>query len=297
MYGYTYSVNELNKLGPTIDTRGKTNVEFRNDDNEILARHDTSFDQVNAVLQEVLTELQALRASHNQNTSPRDDSSHPHTSRSNIINDHPHQHLKLWLTKFCGPLTWDEFTKAVQLRFGPTDYKDPSEALTRLKQTTSVAAYQEAFERLSYQVDGLPESFLIGCFIAGLRDEIRIDRKPNQQTRFQPASLTPKASLNPTTGVLGPPPTQRMNQSSNAQPATFLRITNQEARERREKGLCYYCDEKFVAGHRCERPQLFMIEDVPHMNTEDVEGAHPKQEHHEVIPEISFHAIAGTEHP
>ncbi|RVW26324.1 Transposon Tf2-12 polyprotein [Vitis vinifera] len=278
MYGYTYSVNELNKT-----LAEKTNVEFRNDDNEILARHDTSFDQVNAVLQEVLTELQALRASHNQNTSPRDDSSHP-TYFS-------------WLTKFCGPLTWDEFTKAVQLRFGPTDYKDPSEALTRLKQTTSVAAYQEAFERLSYQVDGLPESFLIGCFIAGLRDEIRIDRKPNQQTRFQPASLTPKASLNPTTGVLGPPPNQRMNQSSNAQPATFLRITNQEARERREKGLCYYCDEKFVAGHRCERPQLFMIEDVPHMNTEDVEGAHPKQEHHEVIPEISFHAIAGTEHP
>ena len=33
------------------------------------------------------------------------------------------------------------------------------------------------------------------------------------------------------------------------------------------------------------------------MNTEDVEGAYPEQEHHEVIPEISFHAIAGTEHP
>ena len=33
------------------------------------------------------------------------------------------------------------------------------------------------------------------------------------------------------------------------------------------------------------------------MNTEDVEGAHPEQEHHEVIPEISFHAIVGTEHP
>ncbi|XP_034693910.1 uncharacterized protein LOC117920466 [Vitis riparia] len=354
-----------------MDTRGKTNAEFRNDVNEILARHDTSFDQVNAVLQEVLTELQALRASHNQNSSPHDDSSHPHTSRFNIISDHPHQHLKLsfpkfngddptgwvykaeqyfdfkniapeqqvhlasfhlegialqwhrWLTKFRGPLTWDEFTKAVQLRFGPTDYEDPSEALTRLKQTTSVAAYQEAFEKLSHRVDGLPENFLIGCFIAGLRDEIRIDvkikqprtladtigvarlieernqlqRKPNQQTRFQPTSLTPKASPNPTAGVLGPPPTQRMNQSSNAQPATFRRITNQEARERREKGLCYDCDKKFVAGHSCERPQLFMIEDFPHMNTEDVEGAHPEQEPHEVIPEISFHAIAGTEHP
>ncbi|KAL5556185.1 hypothetical protein UlMin_038421, partial [Ulmus minor] len=321
----------------------------------------------------VLTELQALRASHSQNTSSPEtnESSHPNTSRSNTINDHSHQHLKLsfpkfngydptrwiykaeqyfefksiapeqqvqlasfhlegialqwhrWLTKFRGPLTWDEFTKAIQLRFGPTDYEDPSEALTRLKQTTTIAAYQEAFEKLSHRVDGLPENFLIGFFIAGLRDEIRIDikikqprtladtigmarlieernqlqRKPTQQNRFLPASLTPKASPNPTAGVLGPPPTQRMNQSSNAQPATFRRITNQEARERREKGLCYYCDEKFVAGHRCERPQLFMIEDSLHMNTEDVEGTHPEQEHHEVMPEVSFHAIAGTEHP
>jgi len=29
-----------------------------------------------------------------------------------------------------------------------------------------VSAYQEAFERLSHQVNGLLESFLIGCFIA-----------------------------------------------------------------------------------------------------------------------------------
>jgi hypothetical protein len=29
-------------------------------------------------------------------------------------------------------------------------------------------------------VDGLPENFLIGCFIAGLRDEIRLDVKIKQ---------------------------------------------------------------------------------------------------------------------
>ena len=81
-------ISLVSEPGPTMDTRGKMNVEFRNDVNEILARHDTSFDQVNAVLQEVLTELQALRASHNQNTSPCDDSSHPYTSRSHIISDH-----------------------------------------------------------------------------------------------------------------------------------------------------------------------------------------------------------------
>ncbi|XP_012840500.1 PREDICTED: uncharacterized protein LOC105960834 [Erythranthe guttata] len=40
--------------------------------------------------------------------------------------------------------------------------------------------YQEAFENLSDQEDGLPENFLIGCFIAGLSDEIRLDVKIKQ---------------------------------------------------------------------------------------------------------------------
>ena len=85
-----------------------------------------------------------------------------------------------WLTKFRGPLSWNDFTKAILLRFGPIEYEDPSKALSRLKQTTTVAAYQEAFEGLSHQVDRLPEPFLIGCFIVGLRDDIRLDVKIKQ---------------------------------------------------------------------------------------------------------------------
>ncbi|KAL5753569.1 hypothetical protein ACOSP7_021789 [Xanthoceras sorbifolium] len=84
--------------------------------------------------------------------------------------------------KFRGSLTWDEFTKAVLLHFGPIDYEDPSEALSRLKQTTNVVAYQEAFKKLSHQVDGLPKNFLIDCFITGLQDDIRLDVKIKQSS-------------------------------------------------------------------------------------------------------------------
>ena len=49
-----------------MDTRGKTNAEFRNDVTTTLARHEARFDQVNAALQAVLTELQALCHSRNQ---------------------------------------------------------------------------------------------------------------------------------------------------------------------------------------------------------------------------------------
>jgi hypothetical protein len=76
-----------------MDTHGKMNAEFHNNVNEILARHEISFDPVNIALQVVLTKLQALQAS-------RDESSHQHTSRSNTINDHSHRHLKFSFPKF-----------------------------------------------------------------------------------------------------------------------------------------------------------------------------------------------------
>jgi len=120
------------------------------------------------------------------------------------------------------------------LRFGPTEYEDPSESLTRLRQTTIVAAYQEAFESLSHQVDGLPKGFLIACFVAGLRDDIRIDvkikqphtlvdaievarlieernllhKKYNLPTHSSHTMLASRAPTNPTAGILRPPPSQ-----------------------------------------------------------------------------------------
>jgi hypothetical protein len=157
-----------------------------------------------------------------------------------------------WMTKFQGPLTWEELTKAILRCFGPTNFEDPSKALSRLRQTTTIAAYQEEFEKLSHQVDGLPETFLIGCFIAGLRDDIRLDVKIKHLTtlsetidvarlieeqnqlqkkvthpyRTQPTAATTKTSVSTTVGVLRPPPNlrQNMNPTSNVR-----RISNQEA--------------------------------------------------------------------
>jgi hypothetical protein len=111
-----------------------------------------------------------------------------------------------------------------------------------------VATYQEAFESLSHQVDGLPEGFLIGCFVAGLRDDIRIDVKikqphtladaievarlieehnllhkksslPTHSSHIMLASIAP---TNPTAGILRPPTSQQ----ANPPPTSFRRITN-----------------------------------------------------------------------
>ena len=44
-------------------TRNQSHVEFRNEVQEILSRHESSLDQVHATLQTVLSELQSLHAS------------------------------------------------------------------------------------------------------------------------------------------------------------------------------------------------------------------------------------------
>lgn len=61
--------------------------------------------------------------------------------------------------------------------FGPTDDENPSEYLHLLRQLKTVADYIETFERLSHRIDDLPESFLVGCFINGLKKEIRLEVK------------------------------------------------------------------------------------------------------------------------
>ena len=40
-----------------------------------------------------------------------------------------------------------------------------------------------------------------------------------------------------------------------------------------------------------------MIEDLPYLGSEDVNGVQFEQDTQETTPEISFHAMAGTEHP
>ncbi|KAF5472114.1 hypothetical protein F2P56_008854 [Juglans regia] len=69
---------------------------------------------------------------------------------------------------------WEAFSRALLLHFGHTAYDDPLEALTRLKQTSTVASYMNQFEGLANRLRGLSDSQKLSCFLNGLKDEIRI---------------------------------------------------------------------------------------------------------------------------
>ena len=57
-------------------------------------------------------------------------------------------------------------------------------------QTGSVLEYQEAFEELSNKVDGLSKSFLLSCFVFGLKPNIQ-----HEVASFQPNSLSKAMAL------------------------------------------------------------------------------------------------------
>ena len=73
-------------------------------------------------------------------------------------------------------------------------------------------------------------------------------------------------------------------------PLAVRRMSPAELKERREKGPCYNCNERFEPGHRCKK--LFLIEAC---TTEedgdlDMEVEGPFEEE---APGISLHAISG----
>lgn len=80
-----------------------------------------------------------------------------------------------WMERSNAIASWEDFTKGLLIRFGPSPYEDPTGTLTKLQQTTTVEEYQTRFEELTNRTEGLNESFMVSCFMRGLEDDIRLN--------------------------------------------------------------------------------------------------------------------------
>ncbi|KAJ0925632.1 putative retrotransposon gag domain-containing protein [Helianthus annuus] len=272
-----------------MENRKRTNAEFQQDTEARFAQHDAMFEKILSEMQSLHVSLQGLRDNNSIGSSSGGGKPITNTHKPYLklafpryngedpagwlyqaeqyfafqqVADDDKVHLASfhldgialqwhrWLEKSKGPMSWVEFSKAVHSRFGPTDFEDPAEALTRLEQVTTVVAYQQEFERLSHRVDGLPESFLVGCFMGGLKDEIRLEVKLKSPRSLsdtigmarlveerlklvQSPNLveTPLGGplLNPTSGILGSTPTNKL---SSPAPSQVRRLTSAEIRDR-----------------------------------------------------------------
>lgn len=87
----------------------------------------------------------------------------------------------------------------------------------------------------------------------------------NSTSKIPPKTPTPNSFIRPPHPQ--PQPALRLPAPQRAEP-TFQRrnlypvrrISSNQMQEIREKGLCYFCDEKFHAGHKCNRTRLYLLE-------------------------------------
>jgi hypothetical protein len=78
------------------------------------------------------------------------------------------------------------------------------------------------------------------------------------------------------------------------------RLTPQQLEERKAKGLCFSCDNKYSKGHKCGEKKLFYI----YCEEEEEQEQEPSQDENveeilseELTPTISCNALAGISTP
>ncbi|XP_031482769.1 uncharacterized protein LOC116252561 [Nymphaea colorata] len=178
--------------------------------------------------------------------------------------------------------TWDLFKDELLLRFGETMYVNHEIELRNLKQTSTVQDYQSKFERLCSMVKNRPEDSKIAHFIGGLDEDIQIEmlRDPptelrrcfalaktiEEQLRRREARkkvYKPGLVSKPKPNFVKPAPPQKKfeNRPAFRNNIPIKYISRQEREERIKKGLCFNCEEKWHAGHKCKHFQLYEVTD------------------------------------
>lgn len=230
-------------------------------------------------------------------------------------------------------MTWDAFLQALLTRFGHV-YDEPMESLVKLRQTTTVTEYTSQFEALSNCLRGTSDKNRLSFFLSGLKDEIRLPLRMLNPvtlatafdlTKFQEEYiLSTHRSSRPTTASYNfskslswsspgssstpaDPSSLPLQRSASVFPVQ--KLSPAQMKERRDKGLCYNCDEKWNSSHKCKSPKLYLMQGGEHFTNEkldelscddSVDGSDPQANPivTEVTnPEISLHAIAGAINP
>ncbi|CAL9217878.1 unnamed protein product [Arabidopsis halleri] len=207
-------------------------------------------------------------------------------------------------------ITWAVFEEELWVRFGPTDGDDFDEALSKIQQTGTLNDYQREFERLQKKVEGWTQKALIGTYVGGLNptiaDSVRMfrpktlkevlnlarlkdEQMQRQKKKFSNHSLYKAAS----TAL-----TNRFSSFKESEPKPTetrapRRLSWDELKKKISLGLCFSCDEKFIPGHKCKQPQLFIMEGENDEEEEETSRENDEDDN----PEISVYALTGWNAP
>ena len=222
-------------------------------------------------------------------------------------------------------------------------YEDFAATLSKMVQRTTVSEYQAEFERVSSRCEPpWPEPTLMSTFISGLREEIQADVRALCPTTLEEAfekavrmeqkhkalKSAAKASWGSRDGRFAPRTPAGNSAGSRAaaastgarpplRPSSDVRggtrppvrtLTPAQVEERKAKGLCFRCDERFTPGHRCSKPigSVMLIDGLEEDDEVAGDGEYAEEVHGEdmeegaeedIQAEISMHAYSGTSAP
>ncbi|GJQ90103.1 RNA-directed DNA polymerase like protein [Tanacetum coccineum] len=203
-----------------------------------------------------------------------------------IVSIHLHDKALLWHNQFIksqrGYASWETYKQAVLARFG-TVYDDPMSELKNLKYETTSRVYQHVFDDLLSRVE-INEDHAISLFMGGLLPEIAIGVrmfKPRKLAdsyclrNLQEATLDAiKKKNKPSGSFTSNRFSNRENYENVSKPAISPKpntpvnapvrkhLSQREYQEKRAQNLCFFCDKKYVPGHKCAG-QLFSLVLVP----------------------------------
>ncbi|CAA0826241.1 Unknown protein, partial [Striga hermonthica] len=209
-------------------------------------------------------------------------------------------------------ITWDVFEKEFLTRFSTSDYHNNNETLIRIRQTGSMREYIREFEWLACRVCDWHEDALVGAFVGGLNfdlaAEVRLERPDTMHDAMEVAPRREDHLVATRRGRADArfADTRRTGLSQattgtrtaiNARPAGAVvrRLSPEEVKRRREKGLCFTCEEMFTPGHQYKQAFITEVANFDDEETEVEEELEPADnlEAFDEEPETSMHAMAG----
>lgn len=232
-------------------------------------------------------------------------------------------------------LDWSAYVGAITARFGSNAFEDPLADLRNLKQVSSLQDYLDAFDEI-YPKAGIREDQALSFFLSGLVDELQMPVrmfKPStlaeaySLARLQEITVAaiqnkPKPSVKPasynylplsriTTQIQTNKPTITTTSTSKEQPgllplpslpkptavsAKNSKITDKDMDERRAKGLCFWCEEKYTPAHKCKKKQAYVMQLITEENEEDEENEDKRVEGEMASDmQLSLNAMWGTQ--
>ncbi|XP_061337055.1 uncharacterized protein LOC133284093 [Gastrolobium bilobum] len=222
--------------------------------------------------------------------------------------------------------TWEEFTTAVRQRFGSSHYRDVRGVLAKLTQNGSLADYMREFQRLLNQVHDLSDNLLMVLFISGLQPDLQGAIQLHWPTSLHQAmqlalaydthhselrssftnhtNHTKKPFHRPHSPIKIDKPTPLAIQSSRtlalpAPPTVLVRkLSPEEIRQKRELGICFTCDEKWTAKHRCKAKMMLLIGEVEDSGEEQEEEiVWGLEETKGTRIDATLHSLSGSNNP